>query len=1126
MKRLLLLALLTLLFSFSARAGEKKDAPTLLIPRARRVPTMDGKIEDGEWADAAAVSGFIQPQSGLVQPPRGIAYIKHDGERLYFAFRSKLLPGQEPTRRYRKRDEPVYMDSNRIELWITAPVDDAKTWSYQFIGNAYGAIFDMLMHPELGSQSLDWDGKWNFKGSYEVGEYWDTELSIAAKDLGVPRIEPGQVWKGLVALAWPQRSWPYTGGWFKNVGMHARWIMGADGETVQIENVKALLRNKLDLNLGVNAGDAAGNYSARATVDGTSAESQKRIEAGGAADINLKRALKDAAEPRTLSLTVKGPEDTVLFNGSWEFKAGIEPPKKRREQIRAKPFPAEVNYAAEAKAIRAWADLLDYPKRQNLDTVRISVHPKGDDSKTIQSAKVTSFDYDQAEKYIWLPDDIAPGRYAVRFAFLDRGDGVLDQKVKEFKVLNLEEEFHWYPNDISTDYSVKPNFDPIRLTGQKLDVWGRTYVFDNGALPSQIVSQGAKMLSRPISLVVVRAGQRIVAEPVGEVQFTKRSETRVRLQGNYTAADIHFELSGYLDFDGTLFYTLSSRAEEEVDAVYLSMPVQPDNAMYFHTTAGGWSGAMNYTPDAPEDAPFWSSLDFSDFVPYVGLSDDDRALQWFADNDHSWILGEDRPCVQIWRHEGEVELRTYLVQEVGRIPTMQDVEFGFIATPVKPLPEGWRNPQIHYSPLADSDIAFFWGSGHGGGLAPHEAGKLLKKLDVTVPEDKSPEEVLDGLSADVQGTVEGLSSTGELITCPFHNAHMYFPGYRSRAFRTFFPGDWREYPPGGWFHLAPTDSYQDFYLWYFDKWVKHISVRGVYYDEAYLPKDYNVFNGSGKVMPDGSVRPSINLMRLRRYFRRVRQTFINHGVEPFIWVHSSNYMAPHTMSWAHVAMFGEDRSPTAANDYLDVVPPILFRAIGRSQKFGLPPIWMNQVGRGGDPLSFLARQVCGWCWMHDTGAELHPVARGRAQQGLRIQWGIAKPDVTYHAYWTQQIVTTGDEDYIVSIWKRPDTALLQVFNLKKDASPSTVNLAFDADELGLGGGFTVYDLESAPRVAELKKQLARYDAGEVKGGRPLLKKLQRTHQPNFNLKNLRRVGDQEGATVTIAPRDFVLLVIK
>jgi hypothetical protein len=560
------------------------------------------------------------------------------------------------------------------------------------------------------------------------------------------------------------------------------------------------------------------------------------------------------------------------------------------------------------------------------------------------------------------------------------------------------------------------------------------------------------------------------------------------------------------------------------------MAARPEHAMYYHTTAGRWSGAIDFVAEQPSGKPFWSSAGFSDFVPYVGFSDDDRALQWFADNDHNWVLGEEQPSVTLWRGDNEVELQVNLVRRSGPLSALNEVQFGFIATPVKPMAPGWRNLSLHFSRLCNAKIAFFYGVGHGGGLGLHDTAGLLETLKVEVPPGKSPDEVLQHLSPGVQGWIDKLSSKpGGVINCPFQNAQMLFEGYRSKAFATLFPGDWRIYPPGGWFHLAPTRSYQDFFTWHFDKWVKHLSVRGVYFDEAYFPKDSNVFNGSGKIMPDGSIRPSLNLMLQRAFMRRVRQVFVDRNVEPFIWVHTSNFMAPHAISWCQVAMFGEDRAPTATVDYIDTAPEVLFRAIGRSQKYGLAPIWMNQVGRGGGtakgPIHRMARQVCGWCWMFDTGVELHAASRGRAQQWQRVHWGIDKDDVRYHGYWKQNLVQSADDDVIVSVWSRPGTALLQAFNLAR--SNKMARLTLDAKALRLKGHAKVYDLESTPALVALKEKLRQYDAGKIQD-QAELRQLQRacteTGAEPYRLADLKVAGTPQRVQVDIPARDFVLLV--
>jgi hypothetical protein len=192
---------------------------------------------------------------------------------------------------------------------------------------------------------------------------------------------------------------------------------------------------------------------------------------------------------------------------------------------------------------------------------------------------------------------------------------------------------------------------------------------------------------------------------------------------------------------------------------------------------------------------------------------------------------------------------------------------------------------------------------------------------------------------------------------------------------------------------------------------------------------------------------------------------------------------------------------------------------------------MNQVGRGGGtakgPIHKMARQVCGWCWMFDTSVELHSVSRGRAQQWQRVHWGIDKDDVKFHPYWKQKLVTAPDEDTIVSVWTRPDTALLQVFNLSRNKK--AVQLTLDAKKLGVPTTAKIYDLESRPDLATLRNQLRPYDAGTVTDPAKLreLQNACRTAGADpYQLEDLKVVGDAQRARIEMPPRDFVLLVVE
>ena len=61
-----LIVIAQLFVALPAAVAGDGGIPSVVIPASAGPPKIDGRIEAAEWADAAAITGFIQPQSGLV----------------------------------------------------------------------------------------------------------------------------------------------------------------------------------------------------------------------------------------------------------------------------------------------------------------------------------------------------------------------------------------------------------------------------------------------------------------------------------------------------------------------------------------------------------------------------------------------------------------------------------------------------------------------------------------------------------------------------------------------------------------------------------------------------------------------------------------------------------------------------------------------------------------------------------------------------------------------------------------------------------------------------------------------------------------------------------------------------
>jgi len=1108
-------------FAMASVAAEERSRPKLVVPKLSEAPKVDGKLEPGEWDRATAMTGFMGATGSygkVIVPKASRIYLAHDGERFYMAVWMELAPGEKPTMRYRRRDSKIYMDRQQFELWLTPPTTGQKT-AYQTIGNAYGAVYDIKHVPQLGVKNPGWNGDWKFENSYKTGAYWTAELSIPFSEMTDPdNYAPDKPWGGMVAVAWPQRSWPFTFGWYSNIDTHALMTMAEDATCARVMDMSGLLEGKMSpvVELVNDEGEEAEFRIVARSGPDEHTETVK-VPAGGRKEVTFTKALtKTDKKQNPASMTVVGPGGKVLIDGQWFFRPMDV--AERGEAVAAEDaawkMSTRVDYAPLAMGLHAWADVLDYPKRERLAKVRFTVR-RADSGAQVKRVEVSRYTLDAAETYIWLPEDLAVGEYQVVTEFLAEDEGkvsVLDQAVNKFTHKDYSDEFAWLDSEkYGERITVAPPYEPLKTEGKTFEVWGRTYEMD-GALPRQVTSQGEKMLAGPVTFVAEKDGEKLEARVVEPFKVKgEPTESFAEFTGVYQidAANVRIELSGRMAFDGAVIYDFKVEPVgrfkvKRLDRLYLSTPVRADVAQYMWTTRGGMGGISRIVENLPGEGVIWDSSDLADFTPYLGLADDERAIQWFADDDHEWVLGESVPCTQLVREGGTVEMQVNLVRRpIG--DEKASGRFGLIVTPVKPLPSGWRNTVLHFSPKAGSEINFFYGPGHGkvGPVHWHDAAGLARANGIDIPKGGNPEFVLDRMSGEGYPDLEAIkknlnkAAADEVANglktyedhtltkkCYFHNAQMYFEGNKSRAFRTFFPGDWSLTPPSGWFHLRPVESYQDFFCYHLEQFAKFWHVPGLYFDEVYFGPDYNVFNGQGKIMPDGEVRPSVGLMLQRRFLHRTRQVLMDNDIKPFQWVHTSEVMAPYAISATDIAMFGEPNIPTPQTDIIDSIRPVYMRVLGRTDKFGFIPVWMTMAGRGGPQWDLAGRQTYGWCWMHDTVPEVHTHVRGDPLLHYREDWGIAEDDVAFHAYWKNAgVARTDDEKFIVSFWTRPHESddskkkvLMMVMNLHYRGEGKTdATVTIDPAAIGLPDDWKAYDLRTQPLYQKREAVLRKMD---------------------------------------------------
>ncbi|MFN4227808.1 MAG: hypothetical protein ACK4F0_06685 [Candidatus Ratteibacteria bacterium] len=417
--------------------------------------------------------------------------MKHNKKNFYIAILLKDLL-KKPSKNYRKRDDPVYLDNPQIELWLTPPIlDNLK--GYQLILNGYNAIFDAEHIPSLGIERTTWNGDWFVMSSYK-DKKWIVEIMVPFESLGVKDISKNNIWKGMIGIAWPQCSFPYTYGWYKNIQAHAQFVFSPEQTSVKIKDLSYLVyENRLKIEIEIINGKDKEEQCFIFFGDGSSEIYKKSFKIGPKQriNINIDESIPEISSNQKKQLIIKiNTSDMILFQNNYFYSVFKREEGKEETEEEKWNMKTRVNFAPLSLGLYLWSDILDYPKRDELKSVKFEIFSP--EKKLVISKEIEKFEYDSAESYIFLPKDLKYGKYEVHTKFLSKEGKVLEEKIDTFEHKDLKKEFVFLGNNFGKNIKVAPPFEKITLKekGNLLiaNVWGREIEF-KGVLPEKIRNQ-------------------------------------------------------------------------------------------------------------------------------------------------------------------------------------------------------------------------------------------------------------------------------------------------------------------------------------------------------------------------------------------------------------------------------------------------------------------------------------------------------------------------------------------------------------------------------------------------------------------------------------------------------------
>ncbi|MBM4047768.1 MAG: hypothetical protein FJ279_21910, partial [Planctomycetes bacterium] len=935
------------LLACAIASAEPVPVPRLTIPKCSAPPTVDGKIAEGEWAQAAAVTGFLHHQTGQMTERQPVAWLTYDDQNLYIAVRSPISEGTKLKRACRERDALRLCADDVIEVFVNPQPGQKAESFYQFLGNSIGMILDFEHQPPIGRTVAAWNGQWDFKCA-TTKEHWDAELAVPLSDVKIPSSADGTRVGLNLCRDWQNPSLTFTC-WslaqtFADTSRMAEVTLGGSCPAVQLLDVTGLLQNRASVRLAVASTGGPELLTAEMEVKllqtreviftdkkeiGLAAGERKAVWFDGKLGAKGKKLMRVTVAAKEGGRTYY--EAIIPFTDG--ARDGILAGKQRAFEVYAGLYPSK-------NLLKVEADILDYDRAREVKAVGVEVRPEGS-ALVIASGVIEKFELGHGlVDGLKLPE-LAAGKYRVTFRATGEAGKQLAVEETEFE----KRTFPWFKEKAGVTDEVIPPFTPLMVKGTTVNCWGREHMFGDNGLLEALATRGAQILRSPVRLAGKAEGRELVWRPRGPLKVAEAKPHVARLAGFSIADDLRAEVKTEVEFDGLMkvHVKVSPDREMDLESLRLEVPLNDENALLYHAV-GDTIRMTNQAGELPKGTGrIWSSASIQNmvvrgsFIPYLWIGDHDRGLCWMAESDRGWTTDPSVGCLELTSEKNVVTLVVNLV--AAKRVLREPVEFAFAlqATPVKPLPLGWRTWR---SPILAGD-----------GRPMHViADKSLAWQGYGRPQQP---EALKRRIADL------MESEPNAIVQPAVSPNDLWGGEEGR----YFAAEWS---PG-----CPLILRNDFQLWHFERAVRDFGVNGAYSDSTGPVACRNVLSGCGYVRDD-NVQAGFNLLGNRDFHRRLAAILHQHRTGGRLTVNTTDAMVIPCFSFADSSVDGEDARPlTGGRDYLDGWRLDMVRARMMGRQWGLVSEWLPtgapeaSWGPGADDLR-VTRSLLALTLLHDV----------------------------------------------------------------------------------------------------------------------------------------------------------------
>lgn len=624
-------------------------------------------------------------------------------------------------------------------------------------------------------------------------------------------------------------------------------------------------------------------------------------------------------------------------------------------------------------------------------------------------------------------------------------------------------------------------FPPVKLNGDRITVWDREYALGKSGMVDSIRGRGRELTAGPIVLEGT-IGDTPLPPKLAERTIAEATDDRVTVLSGGKVGSADFSVSTTVEYDGLIRYSIKITAPNPIEMkdVALRIPLPTVQAKYLHHI-GDNSRSRSGTVLLPKaDGLVWESKRTADFIPLlerrlfkvsdiknsflpsVWIGDMHGGVSFFAESDKDWSVNDSISFIEVVRTGNRTDLLVHFVIGAIRRSALA-LDFGLMATPVKPMPSSARqfkilqtvHPEL-YAP-AFNNARWIVALDMEGGSSKQE-NRFARFPDNATALDA----YVDQLRA--KGFHYGAYICLDQIS-PFRR-----PGGASNfGGREEFIDKWVRKP---FVEMARDKRLSDFYdayeisgfnsrenladiLRYADLMLSKHGLELLYIDNNIFRNNLSPASDDCYRRRDGRLQPIYKIYQWRSFMRKLAALFIKYrGSTSGVYLHNTNVFFAPIMAFAGVTMPGELMGWHGTADQMDLFTEARGVVELSGSPWGVPStlyadlkyeVYVNQCNKAGeqplDRVSYLdtyTKAVLGAAFLHDASV-FGMISQGTMTPFEKVKYGFVQgQNVQFFPYYGNQTISTDRDNVKVSSYLSPAGALIMVGNFSRVTENATL----------------------------------------------------------------------------------------